>query len=173
MTHRSAEALSTLAEPAAPTAERRALRMLRRGLIAQNLLGTGVAAFTLSTETYWPDTFHPLAWAALGVLLLGLVLALLPDGRGLVVARILAAGVIVVALFGVVEHLLTNYGAGPSDPEFGQVWTSMPAVTRWGLAITKGVGDAPTLAPIALAQTALGLLLLTLTTPRERDPDEL
>lgn len=155
----------------APTAEGRALRLLRRGLLAQTVLGAAVAAFTLSTETYWPDAFHPLAWTSLGVLVLGLVLALLPGGRAVVVTRILAGGVIVVALFGVVEHVLTNYGAGPADPEFGQVWMSMPAVTRWGLAITKGVGDAPTLAPIALGQVALALLLLTVTGPREQDTD--
>jgi hypothetical protein len=158
-------------EPPGPTAEGRALRLLRRGLIAQTVLGSGVAAFTLATESYWPDAFHPLAWSSLGVLLLGLLLALLPDGRGVVVARILAGGVIVVALFGVVEHVLSNYGAGPADPQFGQVWMSMPALTRWGLAITKGVGDAPTLAPIALGQVALALLLITLTGPRNRDLD--
>lgn len=156
----------------APTAEGRALRLLRRGLLAQSVLGTAVAAFTLSTETYWPDAFHPLAWTSLGVLVLGLVLALLPGGRAVVVTRILAGGVIVVALFGVVEHVLTNYGAGPADPEFGQVWMSMPGVTRWGLAITKGVGDAPTLAPIALGQVALALLLLTVTGPRDQDTDD-
>jgi hypothetical protein len=165
-------AVSPPAEESAPGTEGRALRLLRRGLIAQSVLGTGVAAFTLSTENYWPDTFHPLAWTSLGVLALALVLALLPDGRGVVVTRVLAGGVIVVALFGVVEHVLSNYGAGPADPEFGRVWLTMPALTRWGLAITKGVGDAPTLAPIALGQVALALLLVTVTGPRTRPLDE-
>lgn len=162
----------TAAVPGTAT-ESRVRRMVRRGLTAQVLIGIAVGAFVLATETRWGSPAHFLPWGLLVVLLLALLLAMLPGGRGVMPARMLAILVLGVSLYGVVEHVLANYAAGPADPTVGRVWESIPVFTRWWLAATKGVGSAPPLAPAALGQIALGLLLITVTAPRGRHSDRL
>jgi len=58
-----------------------------------------------------------------------------------------------------------NLTAGPLDRDYAATWSSMPAVEQWWLAMTGGVGPAPTLAPGALLEISLALALATIRHP--------
>jgi hypothetical protein len=65
-------------------------------------------------------------------------------------------------LFGVMEHALVNYDAGPLDQRFAEAWDALSPWLRWWYAITRTVGPAPTLAPGMLGQAATTLILATI-----------
>jgi hypothetical protein len=73
-------------------------------------------------------------------------------------------------VYGVITHIVVNYDAGVLDQRYAGTWDSLPVLQRWWYATTKTVGPAPTLAPGVLGQTALLLLLATLTGRRSHDP---
>lgn len=140
--------------------------LVRRGLLALAVIGIGAAAFELYSEQHWNGPIQLIPWGALGALLLAALLVLVPGGRGALPARILAALVLGASLYGVVQHVLTNLAAGPSDPALGGTWAGLPIYEQVWLAASKQVGSAPTLAPGVLGQTALVLLLATISGPR-------
>jgi hypothetical protein len=140
--------------------------LIRGGLIALTLIGIGAAAFELYSEQHWNSPIQLIPWGALGALLLAALLALVPGGRGALPARILAVLVLGASLYGVVQHVLTNLAAGPLDARVGDTWAGLPLVEQIWLAASKQVGSAPTLAPGVLGQTALVLLLATISGPR-------
>ncbi|WP_214405201.1 hypothetical protein [Pseudonocardia lacus] len=140
--------------------------LVRRGLLALALIGIGAAAFELYSEQHWNDPIQLIPWGALGALLLAALLVLVPGGRGVVPARVLAVLVLGASLYGVVQHVLTNLATGPLDPRFADTWAALPIYEQIWLAASKQVGSAPTLAPGVLGQTALVLLLATISGPR-------
>jgi hypothetical protein len=139
---------------------------LRRGLVALTVLGILATAFELAAERHWNGIEQLIPWVALVVLAAATALVLLPDGRGTTAVRVLAIVVLGASAYGVLEHALTNYGAGALDQRFADIWDSLPLVERAWYAITKTVGPAPTLAPGVLGQTALLLVLATFCGPR-------
>jgi hypothetical protein len=149
-----------------PTPRFRTPLLVRRGLIALTLIGIGATAFELYAERHWNGPVQLIPWGALAALLLAVLLALVPGGRGALPARILAALVLGAAAYGVAQHVLTNLAAGPLDAGLRDTWAGLPLLERVWLAASKRVGTAPTLAPGVLGQTALVLLLATVTGPR-------
>jgi hypothetical protein len=77
------------------------------------------------------------------------------------IVRVLAGLVMITSVVGVWQHVAANYDAGPLDFRYTSVWDSLPELWRWWLAVSKTVGAAPPLAPGALAQAALAVLLAT------------
>ncbi|GAA0906804.1 hypothetical protein [Pseudonocardia zijingensis] len=141
--------------------------LVRRGLIALTGIGVLATAFELAAERHWGHIEQLVPWLALAVIAVAIGLLLLPDGRGTTAARVLAVLVLGAALYGVIEHVLVNAGAGRFDPHYGDVWQSLPLLERGWYAVTKTVGSAPTLAPGVLAQIALLLLLATVCRERQ------
>lgn len=80
-------------------------------------------------------------------------------------ARVLAIAVMLVALYGIWEHVESNWHTGPLDRNDMVTWDNLPASTQWWLAASKTVGPSPVLAPGALAQIGLCVLLATLRHP--------
>jgi hypothetical protein len=76
--------------------------------------------------------------------------------------RILAGIGLIISVAGVGFHVVENLTAGPLDGVYAATWGTLPPLEQWWTAITGGVGPAPTLAPGALAEIALTLLLATL-----------
>lgn len=74
-------------------------------------------------------------------------------------ARWLALGGLGLAVLGVL-HVWANLAAGPADPTLGGTWSSIPPAEQLWDAVTGTVGKAPSLAPGALAETSLILLVL-------------
>ncbi|GAA3092036.1 hypothetical protein GCM10017600_48820 [Streptosporangium carneum] len=137
--------------------------MLRGGLIGVTVLGILGTAFELATEQHWKNWEQLVAWGALVLLAVAVALVAFRDSpRGVAVARALSLAVLLAAVFGVYAHVAANYGAGPLDQRYAATWESLPVTLRWWYAFTKSVGPAPSLAPGALAQTALVLLLASL-----------
>ncbi|MEV8630961.1 hypothetical protein AB0395_04825 [Streptosporangium sp. NPDC051023] len=142
---------------------------LRRGLIGVSALGVLGTAFELATEQHWKNWEQLVPWAALAVLVVaGVLLALSDSPKTVRVVRALALAVLVAAVFGVYAHVAANYDAGPLDQGYATTWETLPGALRWWYALTKSVGPAPSLAPGALAQTALVLLFASLARDRER-----
>jgi hypothetical protein len=139
------------------------LHLLRGSLSALTVLGIVGTAFELATLQHWNGAMQLVPWAALLVLAAALALHAGPPGRvpqtGLV--RALALLVLAASLFGVMEHALVNYAAGPLDQRFTETWDALSPWLRWWYAITRTVGPAPTLAPGMLGQAAITLILAT------------
>jgi hypothetical protein len=143
---------------------------LRYGLIGLTALSILGAAFELATERHWQTWEQLLPWGVLVLLTIGVTLLALRDSSGAItVVRMLSLVVLPVALFGVYAHVAANYDAGFLDQRYADTWETIPEVSRWWYALTKSVGPTPPLAPGALAQTALLLLLATLARRPDRE----
>ena len=137
--------------------------LVRRGLVALTVIGILATAFELATERHWNGLEQLIPWVALVVLAAATVVQLVPGRRGVPAARVLALLVLGASAYGVIDHILVNYNSGALDQRFANTWDSLPLLEQLWLALTKTVGPAPTLAPGVLGQTALLLLLATLT----------
>ena len=143
--------------------------LVRRGLVALTAIGILATAFELATERHWSGIEQLIPWIALAVLAVALALLLIPGGRGVPAARMLAVLVVGAATYGVVDHVLVNYESGALDQRYSESWETLPAVQQWWLAVTKTVGPAPTLAPGVLGQSALLLVLASAGSTRRRE----
>jgi hypothetical protein len=140
--------------------------LLRRGVYL--LAGSGIAGTTveLLLLRHWQTTTQLIVWPALVTLVIGLAwLVLRPSGRVVRSVRWLAAAIVVVSVVGVALHVVENLAAGPLDRHFAAAWDTMAPVAQWWEAVTGGVGPAPVLAPGALAEISLALLLATVRHP--------
>ena len=140
--------------------------LLRRGLLGLAALGIAGTTVELIFLRHWSSTTQLIVWS--GVLALLAALAVLvrdPAARTVRAARILSMVVVVIAVLGVGLHVLGNLDAGPLDRKYAATWYGLGAIQQWWLAITGGVGPAPVLAPGALAEIALCVLLATLRHP--------
>ena len=139
---------------------------LRRGFLWLAMATIGGIAVELAVERHWTQPTQLIAWVALGVAAVaGGLVAWSPSPRRLLIARVLAAAVILSAVVGIWEHVESNHDAGELDREYSEVWESLPASQRWWLALSKTVGPSPPLAPGALAQAGVCVLLATLRHP--------
>ena len=139
--------------------------LVRRALVALTAIGIAAAAFELYSERHWNGPEQLVPWVALAVLAVATMLVLLPGGGARTAARVLALLVLAASAYGVVDHVLVNYGSAVLDERYADTWDSLPALTRWWYAASKQVGPAPTLAPGVLGQTAVLLLLATIGGP--------
>ena len=133
---------------------------LATGLLWVAALTTVGIGLDLAAERHWTQPVQLVAWAAVAAT--GVATALLarnPTPRRVRVARVLAGLVIVASVMGIWQHVAGNYDAGPLDFHYTDVWETLSEPTRWWLAASKTVGPSPPLAPGALAQAALCVLL--------------
>jgi len=143
-----------------------AAALLRRGVIALGVLGLAGTVLELVFLRHWGTATALIVWVGILALAAGFVaLARRPTRRSVLGVRILAAVGLIVSIAGVGFHVVENLTAGPLDRVYAATWDTMPSPEQWWTAITGGVGPAPTLAPGALAEIALALLLATLWRP--------
>jgi hypothetical protein len=143
-----------------------AASLLRAGLLLLATVAVGGLALELAMHRHWNTRVQLIPWFALGVLSLAIALVVIRPSRGrILLARILAGFVVAAGMFGVYKHVAANYDAGPLDLRYYLRWESMSEAERWWKAITKSVGPSPPLAPAALAQLALLVLLATVRHP--------
>jgi hypothetical protein len=143
-----------------------AASVLRRGLLwVAAITGVGIAV-ELAADRHWTQPIQLVAWAALAVIAVAIVLvATAGSATPLRLGRVLAVLVMVSAILGIWEHVEANYDAGELDFEYAKSWETLSEPARWWLAATKTVGPSPPLAPGALAQASLCVLLATLRHP--------
>jgi hypothetical protein len=139
------------------------LQLLRGSLTALTALGIVGTAFELATLKHWNGAMQLVPWAALVVLAGAVAVHAGRPGRTVLV-RALAMLVLVISLYGVLEHALVNYDSGPLDQRFADTWDTLSPWLQWWYAITRTVGPAPTLAPGMLGQAAITLMLATVGT---------
>jgi hypothetical protein len=138
----------------------------RRALLWLAALTTLGIATELALERHWTQPIQWVAWVATGALAVAIVLLARFPRRGRVrLARILAALVVLSALLGIWEHVYANYDAGSLDHRYADSWDGLTEPTRWWLALSKTVGPSPPLAPAALAQAGVIVLLATVRHP--------
>jgi len=127
------------------------------------IVGTAVELLFLH---HWGSAGQAIVWPALAVLTAGAVAVGWRASRNTIrAARIVAMIVAMIAAVGVGFHVSENLAAGPLDRQYALTWSSMSPIEQGWLAVTGGVGPAPTLAPGVLLQLALGLLLGTVRHP--------
>lgn len=140
--------------------------VVRRGLLALAVAGTIGVGLELLLLRHWGDGLQLIPWVALAVLAIAVGLVILrPDRRSILVARILAVGVLVTSAVGVFIHIRANYETAPLDFRYTDSWPTTSEPVRWFLAATDTVGASPSLAPTAMAFVALVLLLATIGQP--------
>jgi hypothetical protein len=140
--------------------------LLRRGLLGLAVLGAAGTILELVFLRHWNGATQLIVWQGVAALLVALVLLVRsPSAGGVRAARWLALVVVVIAVVGIGLHVNENLDAGPLDRNYAATWDGLTALEQWWLAITGGVGPAPVLAPGALAEIALCLLLATLRHP--------
>jgi hypothetical protein len=136
--------------------------ILRRGLLGLTGLGLVGTTIELVFLRHWSSTTAATVWIGVVTLAIGFVALLRrPSRTTLRIVRATAAVAFVIAITGIWFHVAENLTAGPLDRAYATTWDTMSAVAQWWTAITGGVGPAPTLAPGALAEISLGLLLAT------------
>jgi hypothetical protein len=140
--------------------------MLRSGILALAGLGIAGLAIELVFLRHWGSALETVVWPTMALLAIGWLTVIRARRPGAIrAARILAAIVLVLAGAGVAVHAWANFEAGPLDRDYAATWATLSVVQRWFLAVTGGVGPAPTLAPGALGEVALALLLGTVAHP--------
>jgi hypothetical protein len=140
--------------------------LLRRGVLALAWLGLLGTATELVFLRHWQSATQLIVWPFVGVLAVAAVLvSLRPTARSIAIVRWLAIAVVMASVVGVGLHVVENLDAGPLDRNYASIWSSMTAFDQWWAAITGGVGPAPVLAPGALAEISLALLLATVRHP--------
>lgn len=140
--------------------------LLRGGLLWLAGLTTLGLAVELAAERHWTQPIQLVAWVAVGAVSIAVVLlAWSPSRRRVRLAQILAVMVVLSAVLGIWEHVYANYDSGALDRRYSESWDSLAEPVRWWLALSKSVGPSPPLAPGALAQAGLSVLLVTLRHP--------
>ena len=143
-----------------------AASVLRRGLLWVAAITCVGIAVELAADRHWTTPIQFVAWAALVVTAVAIVLVATARSAAPVrLGRILAVVVMLSAVLGIWEHVESNYDAGELDFEYASSWENVSEPTRWWLAASKTVGPSPPLAPGALAQASLCVLLATLRHP--------
>jgi hypothetical protein len=134
--------------------------LLRGGVLVLGGLGLMGTTAQLVLDRHWDSTEQLIPWVAVALNVAAFGLLLSPPGpRRVAVARGLAVIVLVIAAVGVWRHVNANYEAGPLDRVYTDRWESMSETDRWFRAAIQSVGPSPTLAPGALAETALAVLI--------------
>ena len=147
--------------------------ILRRGVLALAGLGIVGTAVELIFLRHWTTATAAIVWVGIVALAAGFLMLVRRPSRGIVLAvRALAVVAVVVAVVGIGFHVIENLDAGPLDRAFASRWDTMSSVAQWWTAIAGGVGPAPTLAPGALAEISLALLLATVRHPATRPAND-
>ena len=152
-----------------PLAEGRTTIALRRGLLALAAAGLVGTTIELATLRHWGSVVQLVPWFALAGLAVPLAaVAARPTRTALRWARGVAVVVMVVAAFGIFEHVAANDDDGARKGRARARWAAMSTTSRWWAAASGGAGGAPPLAPAVLAQTAACLGLATVGHPAGR-----
>jgi hypothetical protein len=140
----------------------RTVIVLFRSLFALSMLSVLATLFELASLRHWEGTqFIP--WLLAGAVLVGLGLTAAGTARTLV--RAICAVSVVGSLFGVWEHVQSNFESGPLDRRLGPTWDSMSTIEKGWKAFTQTVGPSPALAPMALALSGVLLALASWCRP--------
>jgi hypothetical protein len=146
--------------------------VLRRGILALAALGIAGTTVELVFLRHWDGRTQLIVWPAMILLAVALwVIGRHPSPGRIRGARILSFAVLGIAALGILLHVHANLEAAPLDAAYEATWSGVPVLEQWWLAITGGVGPAPTLAPGALAEIALAVLLATVAHPVLRPTD--
>ena len=137
--------------------------LLRRALLVIAAFSVVGTAIELAMLRHWETGIQLIPWAAVLVLALAIVLAARGLSRRMIIGvRCIGTVVAATSIFGVVEHVLGNYSAGPLNARFASTWATMSEPARIWAAFTKTVGPSPSLVPLVLAQAALCVVFATL-----------
>jgi hypothetical protein len=139
---------------------------LRRGLLAITGLGIAGIWLELAVARHWTSPVQLIPWVTGGVAAVGvLFVAVRPNPLRLTIARFLGAACIASGVFGVIQHVKSNYDSGELDAVYGPKWATMTTTSRLWHALIESVGPSPSFAPGALALVAACLLLATVRHP--------
>ena len=139
---------------------------LRRGLLWLAGLTTIAIVVERAVERHLTNPTEWIAWAAMaGIVIAVALLVRASSARRLHLARLLAAVVMLSSAYGVWNHVYANYDVAPLDGRYQDTGDTLPDPIRWWLAVSKTVGPSPPLAPLALAQASLCVLLASYRHP--------
>jgi hypothetical protein len=134
---------------------------MRRGLLGLATLSVLAIAFELAAERHWNNAVQLIPWAVLVLMVAAIGLATSSRPTPVLAARVLAGLALAASAFGIYEHVADNYQVGELDAVYSDSWAHRSIADRVYLAFTKTVGAAPPIAPAALGQTGLLVLLAT------------
>lgn len=139
---------------------------LRRCLLLLAALGVVATAVELAMLRHWNTFVQLIPWFSLALVAAAIALVVARPSAGRIrVVRVLALVVLLSALFGIYEHTVANYDAGPLDFRYATKWATMSSGSRWWAAFIESVGPSPALAPLVLAWLSLCVVFATLDHP--------
>lgn len=145
--------------------------LLRKALLALAAVAVVGTAIDLATLRHWSQSIQLIPWFVLGGLAIAIALAAIPLPLTIRVARAIAVVAVLCAVFGVYEHVKSNYDVAPLDYRYTDRWPTMSSWSRWWAAANKSVGPSPPLAPAVLLYGSLCVLFATIRHPVLRNPD--
>lgn len=114
----------------------------------------------------WSTATALIVWPVMGMLAVALGLIVWrPSRRVIAAVRVLAVIAGLFGLVGVGFRVVENFNAGPLDRNFAATWDGLSTFDQWFAAVTGQVGPSPVLAPGAITEIALALLLGTVRHP--------
>lgn len=135
----------------------------RRAVLGLGAAAAAGAAAELAMLRHWNGVEQLVPWATLAAVTAGMVLVALGRSRTTILTgRVIGLAAGLASLFGVYEHIASNYRAGPLDFRYTDRWPTMSAWSRWWAAASGAVGPSPVLAPAILALAGACLVLATM-----------
>ena len=147
-------------------------RFRRAFLVLAGVASVGTA-LELAMLRHWNGVEQLVPWATLAAVIAGIAIVAVGRGRAAIASgRAIGVATGVASLFGVYEHIASNYRAGPLDFRYTDRWPTMSEWSRWWAAASGAVGPSPALAPAILALAGACLALATLGRTADRsEPD--
>ena len=156
--------------PSDPSQAGATARLLRRGLLGLAALSVLAIAYELAAERHWNNAVQLIPWVALVALVAAIGLAASPRPKLIIAARVLSGLALATSGFGIYEHVADNYKVGEMDAVYSNSWVYRSTLDRVYLAMTKTVGASPPIAPGALGQAGLLVLLATVGKGKRTKP---
>ena len=111
----------------------------RRGLLTLAASAAAGTALELAMLRHWNGVDQLVPWATLVMVAAGIAIVAFSGARAAVLTgRAIGCGSAIAGVFGVYEHIASNYEAGPLDFRYADRWAtmSMPAA-----GVGRGIGD--------------------------------
>ena len=138
----------------------------RRGLLTLAASAAAGTALELAMLRHWNGVDQLVPWATLVMVAAGIAIVAFSGARAAVLTgRAIGCGSAIAGVFGVYEHIASNYEAGPLDFRYADRWATMSMPARVWAAASGTVGPSPALAPAILALAGACLLLATFGLP--------
>ena len=134
-------------------------RRILLGLAGASVVGI---ALELASLRHWNGFDQLIPWICIAVVGVAvLVQWFRPSPLSVLAARVIGGTAAITGVYGVLQHVHSNYETAPLDFRYADTWATMSFTSKVWKAASGGVGPSPALAPLVLALAGLCLAFAT------------